>query len=385
MSDLIITDSYRESAIVEHSNPDTRERNHDITITNVIAKNCSQYGIFVRDANAVTVTGCITEYSDDNGFYAGNCSDVIFANCITGNNKDHAGFIVNISANGVILSNCIARHAGYRSDSRGFELRGQNIQVSNCAVYDTQTPFYFNWTRSKNITISLCNIVNYTQPSNVRGDNIRFRDNTFLTRNAPTYVLDIATNATNILVIGNDFRYAFTTAGKINDPSGNAIILYNIGDQAIAIESMDQQQTQYDKDFYFNSTRWGGQSFKPTKGVLTSVEIYMRKSGSPPNGAMLSVRSSLSGSDLVSFVIPASQIPTSYGWVKFAINNLPVIPGNTYYLVLRTSGGTSSNCYYWAYGYQTPYTNGNRVYSTTGGSSWINNPSYDNCFRTYGK
>jgi hypothetical protein len=386
MSDLIITNSYRESAIVEHANA-TGGLNHHITIANVIAKNCGQYGIFVRDAYSVAVTGCITEHSDDNGFYAGVCHDVIFSNCVTNDNEDHAGFIINITANGVILSDCIARHAGKRSDSRGFELRGQNIQVSNCAVYDTKTPFYFNHS-AKNITINMCNIVNYTRPSIVLGDNIRLRDNTFLTNAITPYVLNITSDSTNILVIGNDFRYAHTSLGKIYDPSAKAIILNNIElssqPPTPPSEEIDQQQTNYSLDYLMYSTRWAGQTFTPTKELLTRVEIYMRKIGSPPNDVTLSVRTSRGGADLVNLSKPASEIPTSYSWVSFDFSDLNLTPGNTYYLVLRTDGGTSQNCYYWGYGYHTSYTNGIRFFSNDGGSSWINNPSYDNCFKTYG-
>jgi hypothetical protein len=150
------------------------------------------------------------------------------------------------------------------------------------------------------------------------------------------------------------------------------------------VEVLDQLQTKYTNNFALYSTRLGGQSFKPTMGLLTSAELYIRKIGNPPNSVTLAVRSSKSGSDLVTISKPVSEISTSYGWVKFDFSDLPVTPGNLYYLVLRTSGGSSSNCYYWGYGYQTSYTNGIRLYSTTGGSSWINNPSYDTCFKTYG-
>jgi hypothetical protein len=149
-------------------------------------------------------------------------------------------------------------------------------------------------------------------------------------------------------------------------------------------ELLDQQQTQHGINFAMYSTRWSGQSFKPTLCLLTGAEIYMRKIGSPSSSVTLSVRKTISGSDLVSISKPASEISTSYGWVKFDFSDLTITPGSTYYLVLRTSSGSSSNCYSWGYGYHTPYTNGIRVYSTTGGSSWINNPSYDNCFKIYG-
>jgi len=149
-------------------------------------------------------------------------------------------------------------------------------------------------------------------------------------------------------------------------------------------ELLDQQQTQPGINFPIYSSRWTGQSFKPTLGLLTGAEIYMRKIGSPSNSVTLSVRKTISGADLVTISMPASEIPTSYGWVKFDFSDVTVIPGSTYYLVLRTSGGSASNGYSWGYGYHTPYANGIRVYSISSGSSWINNPSYDNCFKIYG-
>lgn len=389
VSDLIVTNSAKEAAVVEWlSNYTTGKPNHLITISNVIAKNCGQYGIFVRDAYSVTVTGCLSENSDDDGFYAGNCHEVVFTNCITNNNRQNAGFRVKDNANGVILSNCIARHAGYETTTacKGFELQGQNIQMSNCEVYDTSIPFNFNLSTAKNITISMCNIVDYTKPSNVNGDNIQFRDNTFHTHTITPCVLDINSSATNILVNDNDFRYAPTSYRKINDLSGTAIIYDNINGSSeppAPPETLDQQQTNYSLNYSMYTTRWGGQSFKPSLGVLSSVDLYMRRVGSPPSDVTLSVRNSLSGSDLVSISIPSSNISASYGWVKFDFSDLNVTTG-TYYLVLRTSGGSTSNRYYWGYGYHTPYTNGIRVYSSDGGITWVNNPSYDNCFKTYG-
>ncbi len=108
------------------------------------------------------------------------------------------------------------------------------------------------------------------------------------------------------------------------------------------------------------------------------------KAGSPPSDVVLSVRSSLTGADLVSLSKPASQIPTSNGWVEFDFSDLTVTPGGTYYLVLRTTGGTSANCYSWGYGSATPYTNGALWFSTNTGGSWSEFPWYDFCFKTYG-
>ncbi len=149
------------------------------------------------------------------------------------------------------------------------------------------------------------------------------------------------------------------------------------------IETLDQQQTKYTSNYWLYMARWGGQSFKPSVTSLSCVKLYMRKVGSPSSNVILSVRSSLTGANLVSLSKPASQIPTSNGWVTFDLSDLTVTPGATYYLVLRTTGGSSTNCYYWGQGSSTPYTNGVQWYSYNSGITWKSR-SYDFCFKTYG-
>ena len=177
-------------------------------------------------------------------------------------------------------------------------------------------------------------------------------------------------------------EYTVTLTVKDNNGASSTFTVYINVIQSI--EVLDQQQTQYNNNFALYTTRWGGQSFKPTVTLLTRVEVYMRKAGSPPSDVVLSVRSSLTGADLVSVSKPASQIPTSNGWVEFDFSDLTVTPGSTYYLVLKTTGGSSTNCYYWGYGSNTPYTNGMLWYSTNGGSTWTQYSQYDFCFKIYG-
>jgi hypothetical protein len=149
---------------------------------------------------------------------------------------------------------------------------------------------------------------------------------------------------------------------------------------------IDQQQTQ---DFHFAGCYdkyWLGQSFKPGLSTLTSVKLYIMKSGAPPNPAILSIRSSLTGPDLTSIALPAAAFPISWDWIEFDLPDITVIPGNTYYLVLRTTGGTIYNCYIWSYGLVTPYTNGElwKSYSYGSWGSWQMGAWYDFCFKTYG-
>jgi PKD repeat protein len=149
-------------------------------------------------------------------------------------------------------------------------------------------------------------------------------------------------------------------------------------------EVLDQQQTSQTDNFKVYTTCWGAQSFIPTMSTLTRVELLMKKTGSPTSDVTLSVRSLLTGADLVSASKPSSEISTNPGWVEFDFSNLAVIPGNAYYLVLKTANGNNQNCYKWGYGAGSPYNNGVLWYSTTGGSSWTKYIAYDFCFKTYG-
>jgi len=167
------------------------------------------------------------------------------------------------------------------------------------------------------------------------------------------------------------------------EDSGNC---YTLDDLTWKDMPLDQQQT---KDFRFAGcydNHWLGQSFKPTLSTLTCVKLYMMKSGAPPDDVVLSVRSNLYGPDLTSISILSGDIPTDWEWVVFDLPDISVTPGNTYYLVLRTTGGTIMNGYIWSYGLVTPYTSGELWKSYTGGSwgSWQMCRWYDFCFKTYG-
>jgi len=175
---------------------------------------------------------------------------------------------------------------------------------------------------------------------------------------------------------------------------GNTALIGAFGDDGNRVDSgsayvftkeqLDQQQTRYQKNLVFYSTQWNAQSFIPTVTTLTRAEVYISKTCSPTSAMVLSIRSSLKGADLVIVSKPASDIPTSNGWVEFDFTNLPVTPGSTYYLVLKTTGGNSKNYYNWGYGISTPYTNGMQWTSANGGSKWTQFAKNDFCFKIYG-
>jgi VCBS repeat-containing protein len=153
----------------------------------------------------------------------------------------------------------------------------------------------------------------------------------------------------------------------------------------VITEQLDQQQTQGNLNFVAYGSRWGSQSFKPTLDTLLRVELRLRKKGDPPNDLVVSIRDSLTGEDLTVISKPPGDIPSDNGWVNFNFDDISVTPGETYYIVLRTTGGNKHNSYVWKFGYNTPYTDGKMWFSSNGGSSWVSYVQYDFCFKTYGR
>jgi len=147
---------------------------------------------------------------------------------------------------------------------------------------------------------------------------------------------------------------------------------------------LGQQSTKYDTFNTVYSNRWSSQSFKSSLGVLTKVQLFIAKTGSPTNNLVVSIRSSPTGTDLTSVVKSPTSINSYLSWVEFDFPDISVTTGNTYYIVVRTSGGTSSQNYLWGYGYNNPYTRGSFWMSTNSGISWTQYTTYDLCYRTFG-
>jgi len=192
-----------------------------------------------------------------------------------------------------------------------------------------------------------------------------------------------ATNGTKSLSLsGLAYSTSYIVWVNATDPGGSEIYTHRW--YTFTTDELDQQQSQMKSNFALYATRWGGQSFIPIVNTLTRVEVYMRKAGGPSSDVVLSIRSALTTADLVNISKPASQIPTTSSWVEFDFSDVLITPGNTYYLVLKTSGGNSKNCYYWGYDFFTPYTNGMRWDSIISGRIWRQCLLYDFCFKTHG-
>ena len=136
-------------------------------------------------------------------------------------------------------------------------------------------------------------------------------------------------------------------------------------------EQMDQIQTSYDNTFYLYRGIWRAQSFTPTLLNLNYIDVFVGKIGSPTDDLVLSVRSDLTGSDLAVVSIPYGSIPQMLDWVRFDFSDLGVVPGEVYYIILKSAGGNSLNCYVWGYDNSNPYDFGSFWYSSNYGSNWF--------------
>jgi hypothetical protein len=152
---------------------------------------------------------------------------------------------------------------------------------------------------------------------------------------------------------------------------------------------IDQQQTTSDDSLVVLGMRQNiAQSFKPTLDRLTKIEIRVKRVGSPAGDLTLSIKSSLTGTDLTSLPLSSSALTT--GWIEFDFSDIVIIPEQTYYIVWRPSSTwDETNHLAWsANSLSDEYNRGNGWYKLF--TEWIALPDeyvdiYDFCFKTYGR
>jgi hypothetical protein len=155
---------------------------------------------------------------------------------------------------------------------------------------------------------------------------------------------------------------------------------------------VDQQHTENCGHGIILTPPWTfAQSFIPTKNKLTAVRLHIFKYGTPPAVVHLtvSIRDNLTGSDLTSKTIDTSlaNIPKN-NWILFDFQDIPLTPGDTYYILCSGDGGNDTNAWCWFYNNEDTYTNGEAWVKPDEYSLWSNfthggfNPD-DFCFKTY--
>ncbi|MGC9309004.1 MAG: caspase family protein, partial [Thermoplasmatota archaeon] len=162
--------------------------------------------------------------------------------------------------------------------------------------------------------------------------------------------------------------------------------------ETIMTDRLDQQQTSY---CGWGWGCWGdgafAQSFVPTVSTLTRVSLYCWKEGSP-GSLEISLCHTLEGDNIASESLDPDCFSGNSKWIEFDLPDTPVNPYETYYIVWHQTSGDSDNVYYWCYGADNPYAEGEPWYFN--GRRWENyeDASEDNgfyqidfCFKTYGE
>lgn len=161
-------------------------------------------------------------------------------------------------------------------------------------------------------------------------------------------------------------------------------------DSSGTIEIIDQQQiTDCGYGCPFFSNLWLAQGFTPILVTITRAELKLFKSGNIDSDITLSIRSSLTGSDLTSVTIDGNEVSGNIKWIEFDFTDIIIIPNQMYYIVCRTSGGSVVNYYCCLFQINNPYQGGEVWGSLNSGGTWeiIEYPGYpdpDGCFKIYG-
>ena len=128
------------------------------------------------------------------------------------------------------------------------------------------------------------------------------------------------------------------------------------------------------------------QSFKPSENILTRVKLLTTKTGTPSGDLVVSIRSSLNGTNLTSISVPAEEIPTDKDWVEFNFLEIVVNIGQTYYIIWSPSS-TGTDYVWWGYdnSFFDSYPNGEAWFCQNG--EWVTEGfiTKDWCFKTYAR
>jgi len=150
-------------------------------------------------------------------------------------------------------------------------------------------------------------------------------------------------------------------------------------------DELDQYQTfcdgvmelGYVEDYNFKYA----QSFIPQKNILTRVFIYAERVGQP-YPFHLAIRKGLEEENLTAVSVDYNNIPYDLTWVEFDFVDIPVIVGETYYMIMSTQTKLST-IYGVGLGSPNPYLDGG-FWCSIDWQEWGELFGEDLCFKTYG-
>jgi PKD repeat protein len=160
----------------------------------------------------------------------------------------------------------------------------------------------------------------------------------------------------------------------------------------LIVIGVDINQSIYDRGFPIRSAEDGdwaaAQSFQSTMNSLHSVDIYLRKFGTPEFNLIIEIREDHPQGPLLdsSMFIP-DEVPSSWEWHTVDFNDFITTSGKEYFIVCQPApGGVTTNFgYEWAYAFGNHYNDGSFWFTRDGGSLWRDlSDNYEFTFKTHG-
>jgi len=149
---------------------------------------------------------------------------------------------------------------------------------------------------------------------------------------------------------------------------------------------LDQSQDILEAGYALASTQWLAQSFKPSLGTLTRIELLISREYTTSYSVKISIRDNLLGNDIVSVTKQPEDFPILTfpfnEWTEIDFPDAYVVPEETYYIVCTTNQPIGD--YNWFGNGNNLYERGQAYFSYDQGSSWVIRPTIDLCFKTYG-
>ncbi len=158
------------------------------------------------------------------------------------------------------------------------------------------------------------------------------------------------------------------------------------------VEIVDVNQSLFDRGFPIRHAvdgDWAGaQSFMPTTNIITKVDVYLRKFGTPEFNLTVELRKdSPEGTVVDSISYTPAELSSDWEWFTVDFQNHSVEDATQYFIVCppAPSGVTSSFGYEWGYAFGDQYPDGSFWFTRDGGNLWRDLPTmYEFSFRTHG-
>ena len=201
--------------------------------------------------------------------------------------------------------------------------------------------------------------------------------------------------------IWNDWDFwQYSDQGSINGITGNVDLnVFNedtndLQDYIIGSANpyIDINQAHFDRGFPIRHAAdgdWAGaQSFIPTTNILTKVDLYLRKFGTPEFNLIVKLReNNPQGTIIDTILFTPAEVSHTWEWKIIDFEDVNATSSTNYFITIppAPSGVQSSFGYEWGYAFGNQYNEGSFWFTRDGGGLWRDLPTmYEFVFKTYG-